>query len=149
MNLLQLYGEIFMVDFYRLYLSRDVEFYMISNEEDDLCYVLLNDLHRESQYSDFENIDKNFFEPAKNHISVTKIDVADIDDAVNNQIYHFIDGLLQYKPDCDYFVREREANCKLVFDFPDDMESIIDFINENFDLKLTKKSSHFNNLFQD
>ncbi|MFT4400684.1 hypothetical protein ACMX2I_11730 [Bacillus sp. SW14] len=149
--------------FYRLFRTNEVEFFQVLQKETSNIYgyILIVDSKRKGELCDnpvFIGIeDENEYEGSSNFIQVIAFTEERFHENFTADTFSFIDGLLNMKPDCHFFIKEHvyKSNSELLdFDFPFNMTPIVDFIKPyaleiNKDIKLNNISnSDFNYLSQ-
>ncbi|MCY7961306.1 hypothetical protein MOD45_20215 [Bacillus spizizenii] len=149
--------------FYRLLRTNEVEFFQVIQKEtsDIYGYILIVDSRRKEKLCDNPVLigmeDKNEYEGSSNFIQVITFTEERYLQDFTADTFSFIDGLLNMKPDCHFFIKEQvyKSNSELLdFDFPFDMTPIVDFIKPyaqeiNKDINLNNISnSDFNYLSQ-
>jgi|GEM_PF-3292514 hypothetical protein len=108
------------MDFERLFLTSNSEFYRFSLDYEDVAYLLFFDT--------FSKADKDFgkrfcdedYETRQNYILVKVGLRRELEDEEREQILSFVEGMLGFKPDVDYFVDFIEVAKDIEFDYPTD-----------------------------
>ncbi|CAN2252016.1 conserved hypothetical protein [Bacillus subtilis] len=149
--------------FYRLLRTNEVEFFQVIQKETSNIYgyILIVDSKRKGKLCDNPVLigieDENEYEGSSNFIHVIAFTEERYLEDFTADTFSFIDGLLNMKPDCHFFIKEQiyKSNSELLdFDFPFDMTPIVDFITPyaqevNKDINLNNISnSDFNYLSQ-
>ncbi|MEY8818268.1 hypothetical protein AB7C35_03220 [Bacillus subtilis] len=149
--------------FYRLLRTSEVEFFQVIQKETSNIYgyILIVDSKRKGELSDNPVLigieDENEYEGSSNYIQVIAFTEERYLETFTADIFSFIDGLLNMKPDCQFFIKEQVYNSDsefLDFDFPFDMTPIVDIIAPyaqkiNKDINLNNiRNSDFNYLSQ-
>ncbi|MGQ9009814.1 hypothetical protein ACTXHP_16725 [Bacillus stercoris] len=149
--------------FYRLLRTSEVEFFRVIQKETSNIYgyILIVDSKRKGELSDNPVLigieDENEYEGSSNYIQVIAFTEERYLENFTADTFSFIDGLLNMKPDCQFFIKEQVYNSDsefLDFDFPFDMTPIVDIIAPyaqkiNKDINLNNiRNSDFNYLSQ-
>ncbi|OIR60979.1 hypothetical protein BLL41_10920 [Bacillus sp. FMQ74] len=149
--------------FYRLLRTSEVEFFQVIQKETSNIYgyILIVDSKRKGELSDnpvLIGIEvENEYEGSSNYIQVIAFTEERYLENFTADTFSFIDGLLNMKPDCQFFIKEQVYNSDsefLDFDFPFDMTPIVDIIAPyaqkiNKDINLNNiRNSDFNYLSQ-
>ncbi|TWG61233.1 hypothetical protein [Bacillus subtilis] len=123
--------------FYRLLRTSEVEFFQVIQKETSNIYgyILIVDSKRKGELSDNPVLigieDENEYEGSSNYIQVIAFTEERYLETFTADTFSFIDGLLNMKPDCQFFIKEQVYNSDsefLDFDFPFDMTPIVDII---------------------
>ncbi|MCY7785611.1 hypothetical protein MOB47_02570 [Bacillus inaquosorum] len=111
-------------------------FQVIQKETSNIYgYILIVDSKRKGKLCDNPVLagieDENEYEGSSNFIQVIAFTEERYLEDFTADTFSFIDGLLNMKPDCRFFIKEQiyKSNSELLdFDFPFDMTPIVDFI---------------------
>ncbi|MGY2642280.1 hypothetical protein [Bacillus inaquosorum] len=123
--------------FYRLLRTNEVEFFQVIQKETSNIYgyILIVDSKKKVKLCDNPVLigieDENEYEGSSNFIQVIAFTEERYLEDFTADTFSFIDGLLNMKPDCRFFIKEQiyKSNSELLdFDFPFDMTPIVDFI---------------------
>lgn len=141
------------MNFERLLLTKNSEFYRFSRDYVDIAYLLIFDSFSKANSSFGEQFFDSDFEPRDNHIIVKVGLLRNLNENEKNEINSFVDGLLSFKPSVDYVIDFFKVPEELEFDYPTDegFVELIEKINKMFDLNreiVVHNIDSFNNILQ-
>ena len=143
------------MDFERLLLTKNCEFYRFSRDYDDVAYLLIIDTFSKATVSFGKQFFDDDFEPRENQIIVKVFGIKDkgISETDREELNSFVESLLSFKPSIDYVVEFEEVSKELEFDYPskDGFIELIEKIDKLIDAKYqvkVKNVDSFNNLLQ-
>lgn len=93
------------MNFERLILTKDYEFYRFSQDYSDVAYLLLTDNFKKAPNNFGETFFDDDFSPNNNNwITVQCATRKDLDEHERQEILSFVEGLLSFKPSIDYMM---------------------------------------------
>lgn len=139
------------MNFERLILTKDYEFYRFSQDYSDVAYLLLTDNFKKAPISFGESFFDDDFSPNDNWITVQCATRKALDEHDQQEILSFVEGLLSFKPSIDYIVDFFYLSNDLEFNYPSEagFVELTEKVNLIFNsaIKIHVGSS-FNNLIQ-
>lgn len=141
------------MEFERLLLTKNSEFYRFSQNYGDVAYVLILDSFSKAPSNFGEQFFEEGFEPRENFLIVKIALLREIDGKEKNELTSFVESLLSFKPSIDYVIDFFEISEELEFDYPKEngfielVEKINSTFNLNHEIKVNNIDS-FNNIVQ-
>ena len=139
------------MNFERLILTKDYEFYRFSQDYSDVAYLLLTDNFKKASSNFGEAFFDYDFSPNDNWITVQCATRKNLDEPEQQEILSFVEGLLSFKPSIDYLVDFFYLSNDLEFNYPSEagFVELTEKINLIFNsaIKIHVGSS-FNNIIQ-
>jgi hypothetical protein len=139
------------LDFERLFITKESEFFRFSEEGNDMGYLLLFDTFSKASDKFGTLFLEDNFEPNENHIVVQYAYRSDLTDMDREFILSFVEGLLSFKLSIDYVVDFFYVEQDLEFDHPTNrgFVELVEKINRLFNRNIMINDfQSFNNILQ-